>query len=70
MTITAIARNDSALLLKPEEAARRLSIGRTMLFELVRARKIRSVQIGRLRRFRLADLEAFAEQLDDCQGEL
>lgn len=57
------------LLLKPEEAAKVLSIGRTLLFELVRTEQVRSIQIGRLRRFRMADLEEFTSQLANCQGE-
>ncbi len=52
------------LLLKPEEAAAKLSIGRTTLFELVRTKQLASVQIGKLRRFRLADLERFANGLN------
>lgn len=61
--------NTGKLLLKPEEAAAKLSIGRTMLFDLVRTKQIASVQIGRLRRFRLSDLEAYASQLATTSGE-
>lgn len=38
------------LLLKPEEAARQLSIGRTKVFALMETGEIRSVKIGRSRR--------------------
>lgn len=38
------------VLLRVEEAARRLSIGRTSMFALVRTGAIRSVRVGRLRR--------------------
>lgn len=48
-------------------SAHLLNIGRTTLFELVREKRLRSVQIGRLRRFRLTDLEQFAAQLDNAR---
>ncbi|MFC7243679.1 helix-turn-helix domain-containing protein [Catellatospora aurea] len=53
----------SKLLLKVEEAAALLGIGRTLLYELMREGQIRSVQVGRLRRLRRADLETYAAQL-------
>lgn len=45
-----------ALLLTPEEAARRLSIGRSGLYELVLSKKIASIKIGRSRRIPLEAL--------------
>jgi len=48
------------LLYTPEEAAGSLAMGRTKLFELLRDGTLPSVQIGRARRIRACDLEAFA----------
>ncbi len=51
------------VLLTVEEAADRLSIGRTTLYALISAGQIASVRIGRLRRLRPADLEAYVAYL-------
>jgi excisionase family DNA binding protein len=51
------------LLLTPEEAAELLGVGRTTLYDLIRTKELRSVQIGRLRRIKRTDLETYAEQL-------
>jgi len=51
------------LLLTVEEAAERLGIGRTLVFALLRNGELHSVQIGRLRRIRPADLEAYTARL-------
>lgn len=53
----------SGILLTVEEAAERLRIGRTTLFRLIGTGQIASVQIGRLRRLRPVDLEAYAASL-------
>ncbi len=50
-------------LLTVEEAAARLSIGRTMMYELLSTGAVESVTIGRLRRVRPVDLEAFVAGL-------
>jgi excisionase family DNA binding protein len=50
------------LLYTPAEAAHCLAIGRTKLFELLRDGTLPSVLIGRSRRIRLDDLEAFASE--------
>ena len=55
--------DDSRLLLRPEEAARRLGISRTVLFDLVRNGRIYSVKIGRSRRIPVSALEKFVESL-------
>ena len=52
------------VLLRPEEAARRLSIGRTQLFELIRDGKLDSIKVGRLRRIPTASLQKFVERQD------
>jgi excisionase family DNA binding protein len=55
--------NHSALLLTVSEAAERLRIGRTLMYDLIRQGAVTSVRVGRLRRVRLGDLEAFTADL-------
>lgn len=50
-------------LLTVEEVAGRLGIGRTTAFRLVKAGKIESVQIGRLRRIHIDAVNAYAARL-------
>jgi excisionase family DNA binding protein len=52
-----------AFLLTVEEAAARLSIGRTLMYELISTGAVESVTIGRLRRVRPIDLETFVAGL-------
>ena len=52
-----------ALLVSPDDAARLLAIGRTALYALLGSGDLPSVQIGRRRRVRVSDLEAFVEHL-------
>lgn len=47
------------ILLRPEEAADRLAIGRTQLFELLRSGELASITVGRLRRIPVAACEEF-----------
>jgi excisionase family DNA binding protein len=51
------------LLLKPEEAAEVLGIGRSTLYELLAAGQIESVHIGKARRIPVASLEQYVERL-------
>ena len=51
------------ILLTPEEAAERLSIGRTLVYELIARGAIASVRIGRARRIPVTALERYVEQL-------
>lgn len=51
------------LLLTPEEAAARLNVGRTKMYELLRGRVIDSIKIDGLRRVRPEALEAFIARL-------
>ena len=53
------------LLYRPEEAAEALGISESTLYALVRKKEIPGVYLGASRRFRRADLEAFAESLSD-----
>jgi len=64
--------DSSRLLVTIEEAARRLSIGRSHIYEQIQRGALRSVHVGRSRRILTTDLEAFIEQLlngpDDPPG--
>jgi excisionase family DNA binding protein len=50
-------------LLTVEEAARRLSVGRTTMYALLKDGQINSVRIGRLRRIPAAALTAYTDRL-------
>lgn len=56
------------LLLTPEEAAERLSLSRTTVYELVRKGRLQSVKIGRARRIPRAALQEYVETLVGSQG--
>ena len=53
---------DQAILLKVEEAARLLSIGRSKLYELLAAGEIPAVHIGRAVRINREALEAWVRE--------
>lgn len=57
------SESTAKLLLSVTEAAARLGVGRTLMYELIRTGAIPSVRVGRLRRIRAADLEAYAAAL-------
>jgi excisionase family DNA binding protein len=57
------APDGDQLLVTVDEAARRLSIGRSHLYEYLLRGSLRSVRIGRSRRIVSRDLEAFIEGL-------
>lgn len=59
---------DEKLLLSVVEAARRLGIGRTLMYELLRSGQIPSVRVGRLRKVATAALEAFVTGLREQGG--
>jgi len=54
---------DDARLLTVEEAARRLSLGRTTLYALLKDGQITSVRVGRLRRIPAEALDAYTARL-------
>jgi len=56
---------DDRLLVTVDEAARRLSIGRSHLYEHLQCGTLRSVRIGRSRRIAARDLQAFIEGLPE-----
>ncbi len=56
------------LLVRPEDAADALGVGRTKVYELMRSGALRSVKIGGLRRIPATALAEFVAQLEE-QGE-
>ena len=59
---------EDALLLTPEEAARRLSVGRTTVYALMTSGELLSVNIGRCRRVPVSSLRSFVARLVDNVG--
>jgi excisionase family DNA binding protein len=55
------------LLITVREAARRLAIGRSHLYQHMQRGTLPSVRIGRARRIRVADLDAFVDRLQEEQ---
>lgn len=53
------------ILITVDEAAAMLRIGRTVAWELVRTRKIKSVKIGRTRRVPLTAIQEYIQHLLD-----
>ena len=53
------------LLLRPEDAARALGVGRTKVYELMRSGALRSVRGGGLRRVPVAALNEFVTRLEE-----
>lgn len=51
------------LLLKPEEAAKELGVGRDRVYQLLKSGALLSVKIGNSRRIRYSDLEAYVASL-------
>lgn len=51
------------LLLTPEQAAERLGIGRSKVYELIGTGELESVKVGRLRRVPVDALTTFVEHL-------
>lgn len=53
---------DDRLALSITEAARRIGIGRTLMYDLIAAGKIHTVHIGRAHRVRVEELVAFLDR--------
>ncbi|MCG7525061.1 helix-turn-helix domain-containing protein [Streptomyces sp. OfavH-34-F] len=60
---TATATPVDRLLYKPKEAAEALSIGRSTVYELMAKGALKYIKLGRTRRIRRADLEAYVDSL-------
>jgi excisionase family DNA binding protein len=58
---------DVELLLTPTEAARRLSLGRTRLYQLIGSGELASVRVGKLRRIPARALRAYVDGLVELQ---
>lgn len=55
---------EEVVLLTVTEAARRLRIGRSLMYELLQAGQVASIHVGRLHRIRPAALEVFVDRLE------
>ncbi|MFJ7104996.1 helix-turn-helix domain-containing protein [Streptomyces albogriseolus] len=60
---TVIAAPVDRLLYTPEEAAEALAIGRSTLYELMADGAVKYIKLGRCRRIRRSDLEAYVANL-------
>lgn len=58
---------NAKLLLSAEEAADRLGVGRTTIFELLAAGELQSIKIGRRRLIPVAALAAFVERMSTAE---
>jgi len=56
------------VLLRPEEAAKALGLGRSMIYRLLASQALTSVSIGRSRRIPRAALEDFVRRLVEDQS--
>ena len=52
------------MLVRPEDAARVLGVGRTKVYELIRSGALRSVRVGALRRVPVTALNEFVTRLE------
>ena len=52
---------DERILLRPEEAAQRLGVSRSVIYELIAEGRIDSIRIGKSRRIPVAALAQFVE---------
>jgi excisionase family DNA binding protein len=61
-----VAENElPVLLVRPEDAARVLGVGRTKVYELIRSGALRSVRVGGLRRVPVAALNEYVTRLEE-----
>ena len=59
---------EKQLLLRVEEAAQRLGIGRSLMYQLVLSGSVESVPIGRLRRIPAECLDEYIQRLRACSS--
>ena len=57
------APSETRLLLRVDEAGRRLNLGRTVMYELIRSGRLRSVKVGKLRLIPTSALVEFVDRL-------
>lgn len=60
---TTESQNTGRVLLTVEAAARQLSVGRTTMYQLIKAGDIATVRVGQLRRVPAAALDEYIERL-------
>ncbi len=60
-TLTINVCPDTRLLLSVEEAAERLDIGRTMLYELIAAGEVQTIHVGRLHKVPVVSLHEYVD---------
>lgn len=60
--------NGDKLLLRVEEAAERLSIGRSKCYELLASGELRPIKIGRAVRISARELEAWVQRQEAGEG--
>lgn len=65
MTTAAAPVTDEPLLLSVDQAAARVGVGRTLLYNAITRGRLRSVRLGGRRLIRPADLVTFVESLTD-----
>jgi len=65
MKTEAVENGLPVLLVRPEDAARVLGVGRTKVYELIRSGALRSVRVGGLRRIPVAALSEFVTRLEE-----
>ena len=61
--LTMNAPSETRLLLRVDEAGRQLNLGRTVMYELIRSGRLRSVKVGKLRLIPTSALVEFVDQL-------
>jgi excisionase family DNA binding protein len=61
--LTMNAPSETRLLLRVDGAGRRLNLGRTVMYELIRSGRLRSVKVGKLRLIPTSALVEFVDQL-------
>ena len=60
--VNVTVRPDPRVLLSVEDAAERLDIGRTMVYELIASGELGTITIGRLRKVPVAEVTEFVER--------
>lgn len=63
-----MSAGQESLLVTVEEGARRLGIGRSTMFDLIAAGRLRTVKIGRCRRVSVTALQDFVADLERTGG--
>ncbi|PVU84447.1 hypothetical protein DDP54_00970 (plasmid) [Cellulomonas sp. WB94] len=68
-TLNVTVRTDDRILLSVEDAAERLDIGRTMLYELISAGEIHAIHVGRLRKVPVDALREYVDRQRALAGD-